>query len=167
MSNNTFAAIDFETANGSRSSVCSVGIVIVENGLIVDHIYELIRPNPNYYNSINISIHGLCSCDTDEAENFEGVWARIAPKVEGLTMVAHNSIFDEGCLKAAHEKFGMTYPKYNFLCTLRAARRAFPSLPNHKLSTVARHCGFDLEHHHHALADAEACAHIALKVKLL
>ncbi len=31
-----FAAIDFETANGQRSSVCSVGIVIVRNGQLVD-----------------------------------------------------------------------------------------------------------------------------------
>lgn len=31
-----FAAIDFETANSERSSVCSVGIVIVRNGEIVD-----------------------------------------------------------------------------------------------------------------------------------
>lgn len=27
-----FAAIDFETANGKRTSVCSVGVVIVRNG---------------------------------------------------------------------------------------------------------------------------------------
>lgn len=31
-----FAAIDFETANGRRSSVCSVGVVIVHDGKIVD-----------------------------------------------------------------------------------------------------------------------------------
>ena len=41
-----FAAIDFETANGQRTSVCSVGIVIVRNGKIVDRIYSLIRPFP-------------------------------------------------------------------------------------------------------------------------
>ena len=27
-----FAAIDFETANGKRTSVCSVGVVIIRNG---------------------------------------------------------------------------------------------------------------------------------------
>jgi len=37
-------------------------------------------------------------------------------------------------------------------------------LPNHQLHTVAAHCGFDLENHHHALADAEACAAIALRI---
>ena len=44
-----FAAIDFETANGQRSSVCSVGIVIVRNGVVADSFYSLIRPEPNYY----------------------------------------------------------------------------------------------------------------------
>ena len=31
-----FAAIDFETANFKRESVCSVGLVLVEEGKIVD-----------------------------------------------------------------------------------------------------------------------------------
>ena len=32
-----FVAIDFETANGRRSSVCRVGIVVVRGGEIVDN----------------------------------------------------------------------------------------------------------------------------------
>ena len=44
-----FAAIDFETANNERSSVCSVGIVIVRDGEIIDTFYSLIQPEPNYY----------------------------------------------------------------------------------------------------------------------
>ena len=44
-----FAAIDFETANNQRSSVCSVGIVVVRNDEIVDTFYSLINPEPNYY----------------------------------------------------------------------------------------------------------------------
>ena len=44
-----FAAIDFETANECRSSVCSVGIVIVKKGKIVDRFYSLINPEPGYY----------------------------------------------------------------------------------------------------------------------
>lgn len=44
-----FAAIDFETANQQRTSVCSVGIVIVRNGEIVDSYYSLIKPEPEYF----------------------------------------------------------------------------------------------------------------------
>lgn len=54
-----FAAIDFETANEQRTSVCSVGVVIVRDGEIVDHYYNLIRPEPEYYTYWNTRVHGL------------------------------------------------------------------------------------------------------------
>lgn len=160
-----FAAIDFETANGKRSSVCSVGVVVVRGGEVVDSLYRLIRPRPNYYSAFTTAIHGLSYADTADAPDFRTVWEEVAPRIEGLPLVAHNSPFDEGCLKAAFELYGMPYPGYRFYCTCRASRRIFGSrLPNHQLYTVAAACGFDLEHHHHALADAEACARIALKI---
>lgn len=161
--NGNFAAIDFETANGRRSSVCSVGIVIVRDGKIVDKFYSLIRPRPNYYTEWTTEIHGLTRMDTDEADHFPEVWARISERLEGLPLVAHNARFDEGCLKAAFDAYGMEYPGYKFYCTLVASRRCL-RLPNHRLHTVSAACGYDLEHHHHALADAEACAAIALKL---
>lgn len=158
-----FAAIDFETANGERSSVCSVGVVIVRGGEIVERIYRLIRPEPNYYLYWNTRIHGLTNADTDSAPPFPVVWAEIAQKIEGLPLVAHNSPFDEGCLKAVFRTYGMDYPDFRFYCTCRASRRVFKDeLPNHQLQTVAARCGYDLARHHHALADAEACATIAL-----
>lgn len=161
-----FAAIDFETANGSRSSVCSVGVVIVENGEIVDSYYHLIRPVPNYYQIFTTRIHGLTFEDTQDAPEFPEVWAEIAPKIKYLPLVAHNKAFDESCLKAVFKTYGMEYPDYPFHCTLIAARRKWQrgQLENYQLQTVARACGYDLTHHHHALADAEACAAIAMKI---
>ncbi len=159
-----FAAIDFETANGQRSSVCSVGIVLVENGEITDSIYSLIRPRPNFYTRWTTAIHGLSSADTLDADDFPVVWEGIAPQLEGIPLVAHNSPFDEGCLKAVHSLYGMSYPDYTFYCTCRLSRRQYPSLENHQLHTVSAHCGYNLANHHHALADAEACAKIALKL---
>ena len=161
-----FAAIDFETANYEPSSVCSVGIVIVRNGEITERIYELIKPEPEWYAYWNTQVHGLSEKDTRYALTFDKVWQAISPHIEGLPLVAHNSRFDEGCLKAAFKTYRMTYPDYLFYCTCKAARRAFkkPVLPNHQLHTVAAHCGYDLKNHHHALADAEACAFIALQV---
>ena len=106
-------------------------------------------------------MHGLTRCDTDDAPPFPEVWARIGPKIEGLPLVAHNRPFDEGCLKAAFQAYGMIYPYYEFHCTLSASRR-YLRLPNHQLHTVAAECGYDLHDHHHALADAEACAAIAM-----
>ena len=99
-------------------------------------------------------------------------------QIASIPFVAHNARFDEGCLKAVFKVYQMDYPDYRFYDTLAAARRQFghscvPSvasdqrssaLPNHQLHTVAAACGYDLQNHHHALADAEACATIALYI---
>ena len=145
-----FAAIDFETANREPSSVCSVGLVVVRGGEVVDRFYSLIRPEPEYYCYWNTRVHGLTREDTAEAP---------------LPLVAHNSSFDERCLRAVFRTYCMDYPDYTFHCTCIASRRVFgPELPDHQLQTVAARCGFDLTRHHHALADAEACAAIALRI---
>ena len=159
-----FAAIDFETANSERSSVCSVGVVIVRNNEIVDSFYSLINPEPNYYNYWCTKVHGLTSRDTDDAPVFPEVWKQIAPLVEGLPLVAHNSPFDESCLKAVFRVYQMDYPDYKFYDPLSMARRTMKGLENHQLHTVAATCGYQLDNHHHALADAEACAWIAREI---
>lgn len=165
-----FVAIDFETANQQPCSVCSVGIVMVRNGEVADTFYSLIQPEPNYYNYWCLQVHGITPNDTDDAPIFPKVWqeieqriADVFPDKPNIPFVAHNARFDEGCLKAVFKVYQLDYPDYLFYDTLTAARRQFgQSLPNHQLHTVAAACGFDLQHHHHALADAEACAAIAL-----
>ena len=156
-----FAAIDFETANEHPSSVFSVGVVIVRNGEMADSLYSLIQPEPNYYRYWNTRTHGLTVNDTNSAPVFPKVWEQIAPQIEGLPLVAHNSPFDKSCLKAVFRTYCLDYPDYVFYCTCRAARKFFPGLPNHQLHTVAAACGYHLTNHHHALADARACAEIA------
>lgn len=158
-----FAAIDFETANNQRSSVCSVGVVVVRNGEIADTFYSLINPEPNYYTYWCSQVHGLTREDTEDAPVFPAVWAQIEPLIEGLPLVAHNRPFDESCLKAVFRVYQMDYPDYPFYCTCIASRRVWPQ-GRHNLDVIAARCGYDLTHHHHALADAEACAAIALKI---
>ena len=139
--------------------------MIVRDGQVVDSFYSLIHPEPEYYQWFCKQVHGLCEEDTEEAPVFPEVWGKIQPLIAGLPLVAHNARFDEGCLKAVHKVYQMDYPDYEFHDTLRASRQHFgQDLPNHQLQTVAAACGFDLTQHHHALADAEACAAIALKI---
>lgn len=159
-----FAAIDFETANEQLSSVCSVGIVVVKNGIITDRFYSLIQPEPNYYIYSNSRIHGLTYEDTINANVFPEVWKHIEPLVGNLPLVAHNKGFDESCLKTVFRTYQMDYPEYRFYCTLAESRRQLKHLPNHQLHTVAEDCGYILTNHHNALADAEACAEIALQL---
>ena len=176
-----FIAIDFETANQHPSSVCSVGVVIVRGGRVVDTFYSLIQPEPNYYSYFCQQVHGITQGDTDDAPVFSVVWQQLEERIAdvffpdkpeaddirhqiaAIPLVAHNARFDEGCLKAVFRVYQMDYPDYRFYDTLTASRRQFGhALPNHQLHTVAAACGYDLRRHHHAQADAEACAAIAL-----
>ena len=160
-----FVAIDFETANPSRASVCSVGVIVVRDGEIVGNYYSLIKPTPNWYSWHNTQVHGITADDTHNARPFPEVWAEVDALVGDLPLVAHNKSFDEGCLKCAFEAHGMTYPDYEFLCTCQTSRNVLgDALPDHRLPTVANYVGFNLENHHNALADAMACAQIAIKI---
>ena len=69
-----FAAIDFETANECQSSVCSVGVVVIRDGEIVDRFYSLIHPEPEYYQWFGRQVHSLGSEDTEDAHVFPFVW---------------------------------------------------------------------------------------------
>lgn len=158
-----FAAIDFETANNEPTSVCSVGIVVYRDGVMVDEFYSLIKPEPEYYNYFCSKVHGLTLKDTEDAPVFPDVWKQIEPLIEGLPLVAHNKAFDESCLKAVFRCYQMDYPDYPFYCTLRQSRKIWP-YGHHNLDIIAARCGYSLKRHHHALADAEACAAIALEI---
>lgn len=161
---NSFATIDFETANEFRTSVCSVGIVVVRNRQITETFYSLVRPEPEFYRYWNTRVHGITFEDTADASIFPHVWKEIELLIQDLPLIAHNKNFDESCLKACFKTYQMDYPEYDFLCTLQSARKLLKGLPDYQLHTVSAHCGFTLNNHHHALADAEACARIALQI---
>ena len=122
-------------------------------------------PLPYYLIVVNIVTFLVFGIDKWNAK--QGSW-RISEATLLILAVIGGSIgalLDEGCLKAVFKVYQMDYPDYRFYDTLTAARRQFGhSLPNHQLHTVAAACGYDLQNHHHALADAEACATIALYI---
>ena len=109
--------------------MCAVGVVIVRDGEFVDSFYSLIQPEPNYYNYWCSRVHGLCCDDTDDAPIFPEVWKQIEPMIEGLPLVAHNSPFDEGCLRAVFRTYQMDYPGYIFLDTPSGTTSSTPSPP--------------------------------------
>ena len=63
MSKLTFISLDFETANASRSSACSVGLVFVRNGSIIKNTFyrSLIVDSLKFdFNNINWIFSDIC-----------------------------------------------------------------------------------------------------------
>ncbi|WP_395242598.1 exonuclease domain-containing protein [Agromyces sp. MMS24-K17] len=156
-----FTAIDFETANSSSASACSVGLVKVRDGRVVDTEYFLIRPPfpHDEFNEWNIRIHGIRPEMVADAPGWDVHLDAFRAFAGDDWLVAHNAGFDMGVIRAATEAFGLAVPEHAYLCSLQVARRTY-SLDSYRLPVAAMAAGFEDFSHHNALADAEACAAI-------
>ena len=156
-----FTAIDFETANSSSASACSVGLVKVRDGRVVDTASWLIKPPPGHdaFLEWNIRIHGIHARDVTDARGWAEQFADLIDFAGDDAFVAHNAGFDMGVIRGACAATGIRCPGYDYLCSLQVARKTY-SLDSYRLPVAAMAAGFEGFHHHEALADAEACAAI-------
>lgn len=156
-----FTAIDFETANSSRSSACAVGLTIVDNGNVVGSLYKLIRPDPPYFSPFNVSIHGITENDVAKSPSFSELWPELIANISG-PLVAHNASFDISVIRRSLDDAGITYPDLEYYCTRVIAKQTWPGHPTYSLDYIAQHLGISFQHHN-AADDARACALIAIQ----
>jgi DNA polymerase-3 subunit epsilon len=156
-----FTAIDFETANSSSASACSVGLVKVRDGVVVDKVGWLIQPPAGHdeFSEWNTRIHGIVASDVVGAFGWAEQFDLIADFAGDDVFVAHNAGFDMGVIKSACAATGLTPPPWSYLCSLQVARKTY-ALDSYRLPLAAEAAGFTGFSHHDALADAEACAAI-------
>jgi len=162
-----FVAIDVETANHIPTSICAIGAVKVINGNISDCFYHLVKPEPNWYiKKFSEEIHGIYPNDTCNEPLFNQIWLELAEFIGDLPLVAHNKSFDERCIRETCRHYNIEFPKNKFYCTLNKARQEIPrSLCNsYTLPNVCQYLDIPFNNHHNALADAEACAKIAISI---
>jgi DNA polymerase-3 subunit epsilon len=76
-----------------------VGIVTVENGVIVDEFVSLIKPPNNLYSPFTIQVHGIYPRDTVNAKSFTQVFPEIQRRLQNRVVVAHNESFDRNVLQ--------------------------------------------------------------------
>jgi len=158
-----FTAIDFETANSSSASACSVGLVKVRDGRVVDKVGWLIQPPAGHdaFLEWNTKIHGIRAEDVVGAST----WAQQLPDLvafaDGDHLVAHNAGFDLGVIKTSTTVSGLVVPDFQYVCSLQVSRATY-HLDSYRLPVVAMAAGFEDFSHHDALADAEACAAIMI-----
>ena len=148
----SFTAIDFETAHPKTWSICQVGLVRVENGIITEKISLLVQPPNNFYWDKFIDIHGITPEKTQKAPTFETIWRKIEPFIKEQHVVAHNgSSFDFPCLKNALAYYEIAEPHYEKHCTYKLYKK--------NLATLCQEHNISLNHHD-ALSDANACAEL-------
>lgn len=162
----TFVALDFETADAQRDSACSLAVVRVEQGALVEARSFLIRPERPPGAIPHEWLHGISWSMVRRAPRFGAVWERCLPLLDGARMlVAHNAAFDRSVLTASCRHAGIPPPELPWECTVKRAKRTL-QLRSARLPLVCRQLGLHLEHHD-PLSDAVACAQVMVATMLL
>lgn len=154
-----FVALDFETANESRDSVCAVGIAVVQDGRIQTGS-TLINPQQEFA-GYHTGIHGISARSVKDAPTFPELWPELAEVLADQLIVAHVASFDIGALRASISRYGSQTIDAQFACTWRLARRIW-QLPSLGLGYLAKEFNIELDHHD-AGSDAAACAQVMLR----
>lgn len=160
-----FTAVDFETANGFRGSPCSVGLVRVRDGAEVASLYRLMRPPVGFdrFDPRNVAVHGIGSSDVADRPRFADLFSELMDFLGDDDLVAHNAAFDIEVFESSLEVSGLAAPRMRAWCSVELSRAEY-RLPSHALPHAAAAAGHELTAHHHALADARACAAIVVDV---
>lgn len=156
-----FVAIDVETANADMASICQIGLVKCENGVLSDEWETYVDPE-DYFDGINVSIHGIDESIVMGAPTFQELVDTLRSYLDGKVVVCHTH-FDRVAIHQATQRYGVSVPECTWLDSARVARRTWKECAwkGYGLYNVCKILGYDFKHHD-ALEDAKAAAHILL-----
>ena len=158
-----FIALDLETANSFRGSICEIGLAFVEGGEVIDSKSWLVKPKGNQYDPFNIYIHGITPEMTAKSPSFPEVWQEVLSFINHKNVVAHNTSFDMYAIKDALEEFSLPFPEFSYFCSLRISRKAFPGLYSYSLPNICEAINVNFDLHHRAESDAIGCANVFIR----
>lgn len=162
MSNLTFNAIDVETANSDPSSICQIGIVRVQSGVIKGQLSVLVNPEAPF-NDFNVRLHGIDHSAVRDSEALPRLETRLRRLLDGTVLVSHTS-FDRRAMDGAMERYGLRPIRATWLDSAMVARRAWPQRYRRRwnLAAIAGDLGIAFRHHD-AAEDARAAGEIVLR----
>ena len=162
MSSVDFVAVDVETANSDCSSICQIGIVQYQEGIITGEWETYINPQ-DLFNPVNTYIHGIDGTKVKNAPILPDISDTIYHYMNNTIAVCHTH-FDRTALNQAFEKYSLEPPNSNWLDSARVARRTWKQFAcsGYGLANICNEIGYAFKHHD-ALQDAKAAAHIIIK----
>lgn len=156
-----FVALDVETANSARSSICQIGVAIFENGQYQRSWETLVNPEA-YFDDINISIHNINEAMVINAPTFPNVYEELHQYLTQGVVVTHMP-FDKVAMSRVHEKYSLDLPIIDWLDSAMAVRRTWKerSQKGYGLKSITEFLGIDFQHHD-AAEDARAAGEVLL-----
>ena len=159
--NNRYVVVDLEaTSTGSKAKIIQVGIVVIEDGEIVEQYATDVNPHEHLDSHIK-ELTGLTDERLAKAPEFSQVAEKIFELVKDGIFVAHNVQFDANLLAEFlfFEGYELRTPRID---TVELAQVFYPRLEKYNLGILCQELGIHLEQAHSALSDAQATAELFL-----
>lgn len=157
MANTKIAVLDIETPNKRNDSICSIGMVIIDEELNEKEIYYLVNPETNF-DEKNIELHGITQDDVADAMTFPEVWEIIKDYFTSCLLIGHKIIFDLSCIRKLLERYNIESTPTYYIDTFTLAQKYVKCTIDCKLTTLCEMFDIDLTNHHNALEDSQATA---------
>jgi DNA polymerase-3 subunit epsilon len=148
-----YIVLDLETPNRFSNGASSMGIVIVENGCVVDKMYSLINPE-THFDKFNIEFTGIGPEDVVDAPTFPEYYEQIKDLLQDNIIVGQNITFDLSVISKTLTRYEMPIPSFKYYCTLNSSKRNL-NLPSNKLSYIVANVLNTTYNAHNAMDDAQ------------
>ena len=159
-----YAVVDLEaTSASSNAKIIQIGIVIIEDGQIVETYETDVNPHEELDHHI-CQLTGITDRQLRKAPDFSQVAREVYELVEDAVFVAHNVKFDANLLAESlfWEGFELMTPRID---TVELAQVFFPTLERYNLSSLCEELAIPLDHAHSAISDAQATAQLFLTLR--
>lgn len=156
-----FVALDVETANHDRASICQIGIACVRPDNSIETWTTYVDPCTSTW--AFTGLHGICQSTVRDAPKFAEALSLLEVPLGGVTIYQHSG-FDRSAFRAACTLMRREEPLWMWQNSVTVARRAWPELKGnggHGLASLKTHLRLSFDHHD-AGEDARAAAEVVL-----
>jgi DNA polymerase-3 subunit epsilon len=159
-----FFALDVETANNDRGSICQIGVACVRPDNTIETWVTHVDPQVDRW--VFTYLHGISARTVKGAPTFAEVLPVLRDALAGQTVYQHSG-FDRSAIAAACNNSDLNIPQWDWCDSVHVARAAWPELRGnggHGLASLKQHLGLMFEHHD-AGEDARAAAEVVLRAE--
>ncbi|WP_245731725.1 3'-5' exonuclease [Loktanella fryxellensis] len=159
-----FFALDVETANNDRGSICQIGVACVRPDNSIETWMTYVDPQVDRW--VFTYLHGISARTVKGAPTFAEVLPVLQDALAGHVVYQHSG-FDRSAVAAACSNSGLNIPQWEWCDSVHVARAAWPELRGnggHGLASLKQHLGLEFDHHD-AGEDARAAAEVVLRAE--
>ncbi len=159
-----YVAFDLETTglSSKNDTIIEIGAVLMKNGQELDRYQTFVDPGRTLDKKI-IELTGITDDMLIGAPKIEEALPKFLEFVGDRVLVAHNSDFDTGFIRAACGRLGLAY-HYTAADTLILSQNMLQGLSKFKLDIVAGALSLPEFNHHRAADDAAICGLIMARL---